>query len=68
MELKDESTMPFGRYAGKEMEKIPDEYLKWFWNENVYLWKANRRRMGDSQRAVMQYIEDSFNEKDLSED
>lgn len=32
--LTDESKMPFGAHKGKAMANVPDDYLKWLWNNS----------------------------------
>jgi uncharacterized protein (DUF3820 family) len=61
--LKDDSPMPFGKYEGTAMQDIPDAYLKWFWRENKVKYRS--KQAGPNVTAVMDYIKDSFNEKDL---
>lgn len=29
--MTDESIMPWGKYAGKKMEDVPDDYLLWLY-------------------------------------
>lgn len=67
MELKDESIMPFGKHKGFQMQAIPDDYLLSFWFENKVAFQtiAGNKLMKDDARAVMEYIEDSFNESQL---
>lgn len=33
VELTDESLMPFGKYKGIPMKKVPAEYLFWYWGK-----------------------------------
>lgn len=48
MQLTDESKMPYGAHAGKNMEDVPAEYLIWLYDNN----KCNG--------AVKEYIEDNL--------
>ena len=32
--LTDESSMPFGKHAGKKMANVPPEYLLWVYDED----------------------------------
>lgn len=34
MALTDDSPMPFGIYKGDPMENVPDQYLRWIYNNN----------------------------------
>lgn len=36
MMLNDKSLMPFGKYRGTQMEKLPASYLHWLWNESIH--------------------------------
>ena len=33
--LTDDSLMPFGKYKGVKMEKVPASYLHWLWNNGL---------------------------------
>lgn len=57
--MTDTDLMPFGKHKGTAMANVPDEYLKWFWKENVRAWRMGALS-GQWQRAIMAYIEDSF--------
>lgn len=56
MTLTDTDKMPFGRFKGEDMANVPDDYLKWFWEQNEAKYKANK--LTGSFREVMEYIED----------
>jgi len=33
--LTDKDPMPFGKYKGVIIAKVPDDYLLWLWNKGV---------------------------------
>lgn len=47
-QMKDTDLMPFGKYKGKEMQDVPDDYLIWLHKENKCFGK------------LKEYIEDNF--------
>ena len=55
--LNDYSKMPFGKWKGKEMANVPDDYLQWFWDENKHAY-LNDFWLKPETKAVMKYIED----------
>jgi hypothetical protein len=70
MKLDDQSQMPFGKFSGHVMEKVPAEYLLWIWDD-AYLWdRASVEREGSTKNrddrhvekrlAVHDYIRDNF--------
>lgn len=62
--LTDTCPMPFGKHEGEPMENVPDSYLLWLWNENKHAY-LNDISMRHSMEIVMEYIQDSFDEKRL---
>lgn len=48
MGLTDQDEMPFGKYKGEKMEKVPASYLLWL------------RDQGCSHAGVKAYIEDNL--------
>lgn len=57
----DNSIMPFGAHKGKELANVPDNYLRWFWNENVSRYKSKGgSTLGAHQHNLMVYIEDNL--------
>ena len=48
--LTDESVLSFGKYKGKKLIDVPEEYLIWWYKENVDL---------------INYVEDSIDDKKL---
>ena len=55
--LKDDSLMPFGKYQGFTMEKVPDYYLLLLYTKYKEEAAQGKEIRGDSHR-VMLYIED----------
>lgn len=58
-QFTDETPMPIGTHKGKPMSEVPDDYLRWFWNENreQYL---NDEKLSDVTKSLMDYIEDNL--------
>jgi hypothetical protein len=54
MKLNDNSPMPFGKYKGQEMQKVPASYLLWLYSE----WTDSR--FEKANKDVKEYIEDNF--------
>lgn len=50
--LSDNDPMPFGKYKGEPMEKVPARYLHWMWTEANL--KETSKTKGKS--AVADYI------------
>jgi len=46
--LTDESTMPYGKFKGRPMEKVPAWYLHWLW--------VNGKRGTENDDPVADYI------------
>lgn len=46
--LTDESIMPFGKYKGKTLANVPDDYLLWLLRENK------------CSGEVLQYIKENY--------
>ena len=65
--MTDDSLMPFGKHEGVKMANVPDQYLIWFFKENkvAFNTQMGRQLMKPERLEVMEYIEDSFDEKDL---
>jgi hypothetical protein len=65
MKLTDQSQMPFGKYAGHVMEKVPASYLLYLWDETE-LWNRgallSKRQDGYSEKrlALHDYIRENF--------
>ncbi len=59
--MDDNSTMPLGEHKGEKMANVPDNYLMWFWGENVHTYRNEPLALDSDDFEVMQYIEDSFN-------
>lgn len=49
--LTDKSLMPFGKYKGKALIEIPDEYFLWLYTNNL------------KDGTLKDYIEDNFDVK-----
>lgn len=67
MELTDSSEMPFGEFKGRPMANVPDSRLLFYWGENkvAFQFQQGRALMSASMLAVMEYIEESFDENRL---
>jgi len=63
-ELTDESVMTFGKYKGVQMVMVPDGWFMWYWKENKHH-LAKKGRYPNSV-PILEYIKDSFDEKELS--
>jgi len=63
----DDSIMPFGEFKGERIVDVPDSRLLFYWGENkvAFQFQQGRALMSESMLAVMEYIEDSFDEKQL---
>ena len=59
MKLTDQSLMPFGKYVGDQMEKVPAAYLLWLW-DNTDMHDRNKQYREEGF-AVHDYIRDNFN-------
>ena len=64
MKLTDQSQMPFGKYQGYVMEKVPANYLLFLWDETE-LWNRGAllsKQDGYSEKrlAVHDYIRENF--------
>lgn len=62
--LNDNSIMPIGKHKGEEMILVPDDHLKEFWSENYHKFRYNQLTDSDAI-SIMNYIEDSFDEREL---
>lgn len=51
--LTDQSDMPFGKYKGTVMEKVPAPYLLWLWDNGL--------RFKEGVDPVAQYIANNWN-------
>ena len=49
--LTDNDPMPFGRYEGRKMERVPASYLHWCYT------KIKREEASDDALAVFDYID-----------
>lgn len=45
--LTDQSPMPFGKYKGQPMEKVPAKYLHWLWTEGGMEKEKDTNPVGD---------------------
>jgi hypothetical protein len=52
--LADTDPMPFGRYKGQPIGKVPAYYLHWFWSENQI--GSAHRDPAYADSPVMDYI------------
>lgn len=48
--LTDQSPMPFGKYRGEPLEKVPARYLLWLWEEGKW----------NEPGGIHDYIKESF--------
>lgn len=62
----DDSKMPFGQHKGKAMSDVPDDYLKWFWNENKEQY-LNDEPLSQNTLSIMAYIEDNLDNIDVDD-
>ena len=63
--LDDNSIMTVGKaHVGKQMQDVPDNYLKWFYGENKVNFKVGK--VSRETANTMAYIEESFNESELA--
>lgn len=58
--MDDNSIMPFGKYKGKKVIEVPDNYLIWFWGENKQVYKKEKFALMLGACELMEYIEDCF--------
>lgn len=72
----DNTVMPFGKWQGKELIDIPDDYFKWFWNENIIWYNSQKEAIKKNyaiiwnqyssyRYALMDYIENNFDATEL---
>jgi len=57
MKLTDKSPMPFGKYEGVPMERVPASYLCWLFGELNYSIPDSSQ----NQLSVDKYIKDNIN-------
>lgn len=63
--ITDESIMPFGKYKGKVMTEVPDEYLLWLLQEgNIY--GDMLEYLKDNEECFKQTI--AYNKKKINRD
>jgi uncharacterized protein (DUF3820 family) len=60
MRYTDKDRMPFGKYVNIPLEQVPDAYLLWLYREN-----KGKTSISYNCRALLKYIEESFDEKKL---
>lgn len=73
----DNTIMPFGKWQGKELIDIPDDYFKWFWKENRIWYNFQKETIKNNNAiiwneysknryALMNYIEENFDSTELN--
>lgn len=72
----DETIINFGKYNGKKLIDIPDNYFIWYYNNNVLWYDGIKEKQSENKCAIfnyidrckfefMQYIEESFDATEL---
>lgn len=63
MSFTDETTMPFGKHYGKELQDVPARYLLWFKGE-----LEDKISLNDDEQNLLDYISDNLDvlEKEIN--
>lgn len=59
----DHTIIRFGKYKGKRLIDVPDDWLHWYWRQNRDIFLKDAWRLSVGTQALMTYIQDSMNVK-----